>query len=182
MRRKSTTMKKSDYQSVIYDDFCGIPLQVTFLNNNWWVTTPGMTLQLLKDYSQDMPDINFNFLCEAGGTVGALALARILGKALEEPEDALDKVMGLRVKMLRRLGVEFNVNDEILQLELCVFAHDERSKRQGRYSVWCHTADNFCDMLFDIDGFDSKQIAEEWAGLYLETLENLGIEFNVVKK
>jgi len=182
MRRKSTTMKKSDYQSVIYDDFCGIPLQVTFLNNQWWVSTPGMKLQLLKDYGKDLPGINFNYLCEAQGSVGTLALARLLGKAVEEPEDTLDKVMDLRVKTLRRLGVKLNVNDEVLQLELRVFAHGEKSKRQGQYSVWCHTADNFYDMLFDIDCFDKKADAEEWANVYFTFLRSIGIKLEVINK
>jgi hypothetical protein len=106
----------------------------------------------------------------------------MLGKALEEPEDTLEMVLNQRVKALRRLGVEFNVDDEVLQLELRVFANEEKSKRQGRYSVWCHIADNFCDMLFDIDCFDKREDAEAWVNVYFDTLTSLGIRYTLVNK
>jgi len=173
-------MKKDKF--IVYDDYSAMPLQVSFMGDNWWVTTPGEKLQLLEDYFEGAHDINFCFLCEAGERVGALALARMLGKALEEPEDTLEMVLNQRVKALRRLGVEFNVDDEVLQLELRVFANEEKSKRQGRYSVWCHIADNFCDMLFDIDCFDKREDAEAWVNVYFDTLTSLGIRYTLVNK
>ncbi len=170
----------NNFQAVVYDDFSGIPQQVTFLGKNWWLTTPGMKLQLLKDYCKDMPGIDFNYLCEAQGSVGALALAKLLGKALEEPEGTLEEVMNQRVRALRQMGVTFNVDDEVLQLELRVFENGEKSKRQGRYSAWGHTAGSIRDMLFDIDGFDAREDALEWVDFYLKFLKSMGFKFTIV--
>ena len=61
-------------------------------------------------------------------------------------------------------------------------ANEEKSKRQGRYSVWCHIADNFCDMLFDIDCFDKREDAEAWVNFYFDTLTSLGIRYTLVNK
>ena len=83
-------------QLVVYDNYSGNPILVTFLGNRWWVVTPGEMLQPLEEcFGGD--DISFFMLCEAGGTVGALALAKMLGHALENPEDEVCNVMHWRV-------------------------------------------------------------------------------------
>lgn len=165
-------------QAIVYNDFDGTPLKVTFLGNRWWVTTPGERLLPLKEYFDD-ENVNFIFLCEAGDKVGALALAKMLGKALENPEDKVDEVMRQRVKSLERLGVRLNVKDEPLVLELRVFSNEGTSLRQGKFSAWCHLAGDFCERLFDVDAFDTKKDAEEWVGYYFDMLESLGIEFKI---
>ena len=33
--------KSYEFQTIVYDDFMGVPLKVTFLNDRWWVTTEG---------------------------------------------------------------------------------------------------------------------------------------------
>ena len=167
------------FKVVVYDDFSATPLQVTFLNDEWWVTAPGIQLQPLKDYFGDK-DIRFIYLCEAGGKVGALALARMLGKTLENPVDRVDECLRNRVAELKRLGVELNVKDEKLTLELRVFPNEGRTSRQGKYSMWCHLAGNFCEMLFDVDGFGSKKNAEQWVVCYFDLLSELGIIYNIV--
>ena len=170
---------EGNFQCIVYNDFSGAPLKVTFLDGRWWVTTPGERLQPLDDYFEG-EDIGFNFLCEAYGTVGALALAKMLGKAVEEPEDEVYKVLRNRVEDLKRLGVELDVEDEPLVLELQVFSNEGKSRRQGKHSTWCHLADNFCEMLFDIDGLGSKSEAEQWAFRYFEFLQDIGIEITVI--
>ena len=170
-------MNKS-FQAVVYDDFAGFPVVANYLGNRWWVTTPGEMLQPLEDYFGG-EDVDFRFLCEAGGTVGALALAQMLGKAVEEPEDSLDEVLRHRVENLKRLGVTLDVQDEPLVLELEVFSNEGLSHRQGKFSVWCYAKGRCCEQLFDTDGFDYKQDAEEWAGCYFDFLKELGIELNV---
>ena len=74
-------MKKyvENFKAIVYDDFAAHPLKVTFLGNRWWVTTPGEPLQPLDKVFGDKT-IGFCFLCEAGGRVGALALAKLLGE------------------------------------------------------------------------------------------------------
>ena len=170
-------MKKD--KIIVYDDFSGVPLSVTFFGNRWWVTTPGEKLQPLENYFKGY-DIEFSFLCEAGGKVGALALAKLLGKALAEPEDEVGQVLRNRVADLKRLGVELDMKDEPLVLELRVFPNEGKTSRQGKYSMWCHLAGNFCEMLFDIDAFDSKKDAEQWAGFLFDYLEELGVDLKIV--
>ena len=167
------------YQAVVYDNFAGCPIVVAFLGNRWWVVTPGEKVQPLEEYMAT-EDISFCFLCEAGGKVGALALARMLGLALANPEDRVDEVLRQRVKSLERLGVTLDVKDEPLLLEMEVFSNDGRPARHGNYSMMCHLHGNCFERIFDVDAFDSKADAEEWAGYFFDTLENLGIEFKIV--
>ena len=153
-------------------------MKVTFLGDRWWVTSPSLILQPLDEYLGGMEG-KYYFLCEPGEKVGALALAIMLGQALEHPEDRVEETLRHRVENLKRLGVMLNVKDEPLQLELKVFQNSEDSRRQGKYSMWCHLAGNFFEMLFDIDGFETKEDAEEWACYYLDYLEELGVEFTI---
>ena len=176
---QSQTVKcGSVYKAVVYDNFAGCPIVVAFLGNRWWVVTPGEKVQPLDDYFDGEP-ISFCFLCEAGGKVGALALAKMLGVALENPEDRVDEVLRQRVKSLERLGVTLDVRDEPLLLEMEAFSNDGRPAR-GNYSMMCHLHGNCFERIFDVDAFESKHDAEEWVGYYFGALESLGIEFKIV--
>lgn len=180
-KTKSQTVKCGDpFKAVVYDDFAGVPLVVTFLGGRWWVTTPGEKVQTLEDYFEG-EDIDCRFLCEAGGRVGALALAKMLGKALENPEDYVDKILRQRVNSLKRLGVTLDVKDEPLVLELSIFTNFDKPARQGGYSAVCHLDGNCFVNIFDIDAFETRHDAEEWTGYYFELLEELGIEYKIVK-
>ena len=170
-------MKNKDFQAVVYDNFAGCPLVVAFLGNRWWVVTPGEKVQPLAEY-MDGEDITFSFLCEAGGKVGTLALARMLGKALENPEDRVDEVLRQRVKSLERLGVTLDVKDEPLELEMEIIPNENRSGREGNYSAVCHMHGNYFERFFDIDAFESKHDALEWTSYYFD---ELGIEFEIIK-
>lgn len=153
---------------------------VTALGGQWWVTTSHEKLKPLEEFLET-DDINFCYLCEAGGTVGALALAKMLGKAAENPEDSVDLVLRQRVESLKRLGVTLDVKDESLLLELETIPNAECSIRHGKFSALCHLHGNFFETVFDIDAFDCKENAEEWVGYYFDTLEKLGIEFRIIK-
>ena len=166
-------------QLVVYDNYYGNPILVTFLGNRWWVVTPGEMLQPLEEcFGGD--DISFFMLCEAGGTVGALALAKMLGHALENPEDEVCNVMHWRVAELNRLGVTFDLMDEPLLLELDVFPNEHYSRREGKFTMTCYAqgACNVC--LFNIDGFDLKVDAEGRARFYFDYLSHLGIRFTLI--
>lgn len=171
--------KNREHKAIVYDDYMGVPYAVTIVGNQWWVTTPGEPLLPLKEFTE-AEGIGFCYLCEEGGKVGALALAKMLGKALENPEDSVDKVLRQRVERLKRLGVDFDLKDEPLTMELEILVHDELSYCQGNYSAICHLHSNYFDMLFDIDAFESKHDAEEWVSHYFDMLENIGIEFRIV--
>lgn len=166
-------------QVVVYDDYTGCPLKISFIGNKWWVTSPGEKLQPLAEYI-DAEDIGYCYLCEAGGKVGALALAKMLGKALENPEDKVDEVLRQRVKSLERLGVKLNVKDESLLLEMEIISNENRYARQGKYSVLCHLHGNYFEKIFDVDAFESKHDALEWTSYYFDALENIGIEFKII--
>ena len=166
-------------EAIVYDGFAGIPTRVTFLNGRWWVTTPGMKLQPLENF-YDGECEDFFYLCELGGKVGALALAKMLGLALTNPEEEVDRVLRNRVQSLKRLGVVLDLKDEPLVMELEIFPNEVMLDRQGKYSMWCHLADNYSTCLFDIDAFESKKDAETWANIYFDQLESLGIEFSII--
>lgn len=176
---QSVSCVSKNFQCIVCDDFGGFPVKVTYLNGCWWVTTPGSTLQPLKDYAGKM-ELQFVYLAEAGGKVGALALTKMLGRALENPECEVYKVLRNRVSDLKRLGVELDVKDEELQLELEVFNNEGKPARQGNYSVICHLADNDCEWVFDIDAFDNKRDAEQWSCYLFDYMEELGVRFTIV--
>ena len=177
--KKNSIIASQSKSIVVYDSFSGIPLRVTFLGNRWWVTSPREKLQPLEKYF-DCEDISFCFLCEAGGTVGALALARMLGHALENPEDDVSDVMHWRVAELNRLGVSFDLWDEPLLLELDVLPNGQNSCLDGKFTVMCYAKGACNECLFNIDGFDLKADAEEWARFYFEFLEHIGIRFTII--
>lgn len=175
---KRYAYETGNLQVVVYDNYSGTPILVTFLSNRWWVTTPGEKLQpLVKSF--DGKDIGFVTLCEAGGKVGALALARMLGHALENPEDDVRDVMHWRVAELNRLGVEFDLMDEPLLLELDVFPNGQNSRREGKFSVMCYAKGACNECLFNIDGFYSKADAEDRAMFYFDFLDRIGIRFTI---
>jgi hypothetical protein len=143
------------------------------------MTTPCEKFQPLSDFT-DSEDIGFDYLCKVGDTVGALALAKMLGVALTNPESKVDEVLLHRVESLKRLGVTLDVKDEPLVFELEIISNENYSLRHGKYSAICHLHGNFFERVFDIDSFDCKENAEEWVGYYFDTLEKLGIEFRIV--
>jgi len=173
-------MKQVNYsQVIVFDDYAGCPLKISFIGNKWWVVTPGEKVQPLEEYI-DAEDIGYCYLCEAGGKVGVLAVAKMLGKALENPEDKVDEVLRQRVKSLERLGVKLNVKDESLLLEMEIISNENRYARHGKYSVLCHLHGNYFEKIFDVDAFESKHDALEWTSYYFDALENIGIEFKII--
>lgn len=164
-------------QIIVYDNFSGMPIQVTFLGGKWWVTSPAEWLVPLDKYIQG-DDYGYSFACEDHGTVGAMVLAKILGKALQQPELNIDETLRHRVADLRRLGVTLDVKDETLKLEYKFFSN-KGTQRQGKYSVLCDEASNPFVTFFDIDGFDEAEVAELWATTYFDYLKELGVEFSV---
>ena len=179
--RNKSTRCGNEFRAVIYDSYMAVPYVVTFLGNRWWMTTPCEKFQPLSDFT-DSECIGFNYLCKVGDKVGALALAKMLGVALENPEDKVDEVLLHRVESLKRLGVTLDVKDEPLTLELEIIPNPEGGFRHGKYSAVCHLHGNFSEQLYDIDAFDCKENAEEWVGYYFDTLEKLGIEFRIVQR
>ena len=179
---KRYAYEPGNFQAVVYDNYSGIPMLSTLHGGQWWITSPGMQVQPVYDYlgkcGLNCEDINY--LCEAGGTVGALAMARMLGHALTNPEDDVRDVMYWRVAELNRLGVTFDLQDEPLLLELDVFPNWQNRHREGKFTVMCY-AKGVCDeCLFNVDGFDTKRDAEGRAIYYFDFLEHIGIRFTII--
>ena len=171
-----------NFQAVVYDNYSGFPMLTTRHGGQWWITSPGMQVQPLYDYLNKsyLNREDIIYLCEAGGTVGALAMARMLGKALTNPEAHVSEVMHWRVAELNRLGITFDLQDEPLLLELDVFPNGQNSRREGKFSVMCYAKGACNECLFNIDGFDHKEDAEEWAQYYFDFLEHLGIRYTIL--
>lgn len=174
-------MRNTNYKAVVYDRFAGVPLQVAFLGNKWWVVTPGEAVQPLDNFFGG-EYIGFCYLCEAGGKVGALALAKMLGMALKNPEDNVDEVLRYRVDSLKRLDVALDIKDETLVLKVETVTSDDRNACQSNYSVICHLHSSHFERLFDIDGFETRRDAEIWTSYYFDLLKDLGIEFKIISE
>ena len=170
---------ETNNQIIVYDDFAGCLLQVTFLDGQWWVTTPDEILQPLEKYF-DNDKIAFCFLCHAGGKVDALGLAKVLGRVLENPFDDIDKEILQRMRQLKRLGIIEGWAGEKLTFEWKVFSNDKYPRRQGKYSLICDEVSHHLTM-FNMDAFDDEAEAESWAKTYFDYLRTLKIKVNEMK-
>lgn len=170
---------ETNNQIIVYDDFAGCLLQVTFLDGQWWVTTPDEILQPLEKYF-DNDKIAFCFLCHAGGKVDALGLAKVLGRVLENPFDDIDMEILQRLRQLKRLGITEGWAGEQLTFEWSVFSNENCPRRQGKYSLICEETSHHLSM-FNMDAFDDEAEAESWAKTYFEFLRSQGITVNTKK-
>ena len=143
------------------------------------MTTPDEKLQHATGLF-GMADIEFLFACNAGGKVDAITLAKILGKALENPYSTIDDELALRVAQLKRLGITEGWQGEQLDFEWEVFSNEKSPRRQGKFSVRCQRV-GIIFSVFDIDAFDVKADAEHWAKTYFEFLRSQGITVNTKK-
>ena len=173
-------MEKNN-QIIVYDNYAGRPLQVSFFGDHWWVTSPDETLQPLEDYFHGSEYLHFRFLCNQWGTVDAISLAKMLGKALENPFDTIDVELPSRVKELLRLDAGEGWENETVDFEWELLNNKKYLRREGKYSIRCWLVDTQ-DTMFDIDAFDEEEEAEEWATTYFEFLRSLKIKVNVTRK
>ena len=170
------TSLNSNNQIIAYESFSGNVYQLSFFDYQWWVTTPGEILQPASRIF-GTEDIEFLFACNAGGKVDAITLAKILGKALENPYSTIDDELALRVAQLKRLGITEGWQGEQLDFEWEVFSNEKSPRRQGKFSVRCQRV-GIIFSVFDIDAFDVKSDAEHWAKTYFEFLRSQGITVN----
>jgi hypothetical protein len=170
------TILNSNNQIIAYESFSGNVYQLSFFGDEWWVTTPDEKLQHATGLF-GMADIEFLFVCNAGGKVDAITLAKILGKALENSFSPIDSALALRVAQLKRLGITEGWQGEQLDFEWELFSNDKGSKRQGKYSIRCQRVGSSLS-LFDIDAFDVKADAEHWVKTYFKFLRSQGITVN----
>lgn len=173
--------ERSDNQVIIYSKYSAMPMRLTFLGGEWWITTPSVPLQKVDEYF-DPDEAECVFLCKVGEKPGALAITKMLAKAVENAECAIDNVMEHRMKRLERLGVQLDVKDEKLELVEEIITHRPDSHRSGKYSLWIHAGDSFDKWLLDCEGFDSKTDAQLHAAIFLTFLESIGISYSLERK
>ena len=169
-------MERSN-QIIVYEDFSGWPYQVSFFGNQWWVTTPGEILQPLYELF-GKEGIRVCFACNQGGKVDAVTLAKMLGRALENPFDTIDVDLPNRVEALERLGVSGGWKQKRLDLSWELIDNKDYPKRKGKYSIRCWFANSY-EHVFDIDAFREKKEAEDWARTYFDFLRSLAIVVNI---
>ena len=168
-------------QIIVYDDFAGMPLQITFLGNQWWVTSPNEKVQPLHKYFDGDDSVAFCYLCDAGGKVDALGLAAVLGRALENPFDDIDEEMLQRLRQLKRLGLTEDWAGEELSFEWRVFSNEKYPRRKGKFSLLCEEIWHHLTM-FNMDSFEDETEAESWANTYFDYLRTQKVKVYEMKK
>ena len=154
-----------EHKIIVYGKCGGFATIATFLGNQWWVTSKDERLEPLKsDDPYDQSD--FRYLCEVGELIQMRDLAGMMGCALELRDGDFKEVLTNRLKDLNMMGVKFISSAQYLNLELHVFSN-EKTKRQGKFSVFCSDTDRDM-MLFDVDGFEDAKEALGCAKVYVE--------------
>ena len=157
---------------IVYGKSGGLATIATFLGNQWWVTSKDERLAPLYDESP-YGETDYRYLCETDEMIQIRDLAGMMGCALELPEDDIKVVLNNRLKDLNMMGVKFISSIQYLNLEVRVFSN-EKTKRQGKFSVWCLDTDRSVS-LFDIDGFDDATEALSWVRVYMDFFLKHGV-------
>lgn len=157
---------------IVYGKSGGLATIATFLGNQWWVTSKDERLAPLYDESP-YGETDYRYLCETDEMIQIRDLAGMMGCALELPEDDIKVVLNNRLKDLNMMGVKFISSIQYLNLEVRVFSN-EKTKRQGQFSVWCLDTDRGVS-LFDIDGFDDATEALSWVRVYMDFFLKHGV-------
>lgn len=157
---------------IVYGKSGGLATIATFLGNQWWVTSKDERLAPLYDESP-YGETDYRYLCETDEMIQIRDLAGMMGCALELPEDDIKVVLNNRLKDLNMMGVKFISSIQYLNLEVRVFSN-EKTKRQGKFSVWCLDTDRGV-ALFDIDGFDDATEALSWVRVYMDFFLKHGV-------
>lgn len=177
---KKETMKNNEFKTVIvYGTKSGFPMTAMFLGNEWWLMSKDQQLRPLTDGDGSFED--YNLLCDVGDCILMKDLARMMGRALENPEDKINDVLRWRLRELLAQGVTLISKPQTLNLVLRLFSN-EGTKRQGEYSIWCEEGDRSFETLFDLDCFEDMEKAVHWAQVYVEFFRRHGVTVNVKLK
>jgi len=169
---------ETNNQIIAFSDYSGIPMMLTFLDGEWWVTSPGMKVEPLRTLGFDV-----YFLCPRGGKVSALGIALMLGKVIEEPVFEVDEDLELRIRQLSRLDahlLDFTDVSQHLKFQWCITKHENKAednpKREVLWDLECF--EETCkDRLILAEDFDNQKDAKGWLDFYFEALGKAGIQF-----
>ena len=150
-------------KAYLYDSLCGIVYRCMFAgiddygHAQWVNITPGEEPKTLEDYvtDEDLQGTHFFVLCMEDETAQSSQIAKILGKVAELPLNGLGADLAFAVKNMQDMGVKWN--QKPLNLTVRVMENGDRSKRVGKYSFWIEDNDSCCDILADVDGFDTME-------------------------
>ncbi|MBR5678171.1 MAG: hypothetical protein IKX20_08525 [Paludibacteraceae bacterium] len=150
-------------KAFLYDSLCGLVYRCMFAGVDgcgraqWVNITPGEEPKTLEDYviDEDMQGTRFFVLAMEGETAQSSQIAKILGKVSECPINGLGMDLTFAIRHMQDMGVKWN--QKPLQLTVRVFENGVQSKRNGKYSFWIEDNDSCCDILADVDGFDSVE-------------------------
>ena len=148
-------------KAFLYDSLCGLVYRCMFAGVDgcgraqWVNITPGEEPKTLEDYviDENLQGTRFFVLAMEGETAQSSQIAKILGKVSECPINGLGMDLTFAVKHMQDMGVKWNKNP--LNLTVRAMENSKDSKRVGKYSFWIEDNDSCCDILADVDGFDS---------------------------
>ena len=165
-------------KAFLYDSLCGLVYRCMFAGVDgcgraqWVNITPGEEPKTLEDYviDEDMQGTRFFVLAMEGETAQSSQIAKILGKVSECPINGLGMDLTFAIRHMQDMGVKWN--QKPLQLTVRVFENGVQSKRNGKYSFWIEDNDSCCDILADVDGFDSVEELFRTVRAYFLVLES----------
>ena len=148
-------------KAFLYDSLCGLVYRCMFAGVDgcgraqWVNITPGEEPKTLDEYvaDEDLQGTRFFVLTMDGDTAQASQIAKILGKVAECPINGLGMDLTFAIRHMQDMGVKWN--QKPLNLTVRAMENDKGSKRVGKYSFWIEDNDSCCDILADVDGFDS---------------------------
>ena len=164
-------------QLIVYTGYAGLPLQLTFLGGEWWVTTPGEELQPARKLDLD----GFICLTTNSGSVDALGLAKLLAKMVENPVDELVGELHRNVKSLHRLDCYEAWGGQTLSFEWCIEKKDKPGNGfKEEYRLTCRET-YYNEEMFSMDGFEDKKDATFYAEAYFDILSEEGISVSELR-
>jgi len=169
---------ETNNQIIAFSNYSGVPMMLTFLDGEWWVTSPGQKVEPLRALGDDV-----HYLCQRGGKVSALGIAQMLGKVIEEPVTEVDEDLELRIRQLKRLDanfLDFSDVSQHLEFKWCITPNEskaeEKPKREVLWNLLCF--EETCkDRLILAEDFAYKKDAKGWLDFYFEALAKAGIQF-----
>jgi len=165
-------------KAYLYDSLCGLVYRCMFAGVDgcgraqWVNITPGEEPKTLDEYvaDEDLQGTRFFVLTMDGDTAQASQIAKILGKVAECPINGLGMDLTFAIRHMQDMGVKWN--QKPLNLTVRAMENDKGSKRVGKYSFWIEDNDSCCDILADVDGFDSMDELFRTVRTYFLVLES----------
>ncbi len=164
-------------KAFLYDSLCGLVYRCMFAGVDgcgralWVNITPGEEPKTLEDYviDEDLQGTRFFVLAMEGEAAQPSQVAKILGKVAECPINGLGADLAFAIRHMQDMDVKWN--QKPLNLTVRVFENGKDSKRVGKYSFWIEDNDSCCDILADVDGFNSVEELFRTVRTYFLALE-----------